>query len=276
MLFRSDGQYLRWDKRAGKGKTNFTKPKIFSFEEALFDQLNTVLSDIGNFEIFLKNGINRNLKMDLYTGSTLEILPTIDPCSIDIIISSPPYCNRYDYTRTYALELVFLGETDDQIKDLRQNLLSCTVENKDKIDFLENFYHVNNMERTLYEAKEAFSNNNALQEVLRILEKYKNENKLNNPGIYRMIKNYFYEHAFVVFEMARVLKKGGRIYYVNDNVRYAGETIPVDLILSEFAIAAGLKVKKIYKLSNGKGNSSQQMGVHGREELRKCVYYWEK
>lgn len=273
---RKDGQYLRWDQRAGKGKTNFMKPKIFLFEEALFDQLNTVLSDIGNFETFLKKEQNRDLKMDLYTGSTLEILPTIEPCSIDIIISSPPYCNRYDYTRTYALELVFLGETDDQIKDLRQNLLSCTVENKDKIDFLDNFYHANNMERTLYAAKEAFYTNNALQEVLKIIERYKKENKLNNPGIYRMVKNYFYEHAFVVFEMARVLKKGGRIYYVNDNVRYAGETIPVDLILSEFAKAAGLKVKKIYKLSNGKGNSSQQMGAHGREELRKCVYYWEK
>jgi len=29
-------------------------------------------------------------------------------------------------------------------------------------------------------------------------------------------------------------------------------------------------------LPNGKGNSSQQMGEHGREELRKCVYVWRK
>jgi hypothetical protein len=27
---------------------------------------------------------------------------------------------------------------------------------------------------------------------------------------------------------------------------------------------------------NGKGNSSQQMGEHGREALRKCVYVWQK
>ena len=25
-----------------------------------------------------------------------------------------------------------------------------------------------------------------------------------------------------------------------------------------------------------KGNSSQQMGAHGRQELRKCVYVWRK
>jgi hypothetical protein len=29
-------------------------------------------------------------------------------------------------------------------------------------------------------------------------------------------------------------------------------------------------------LLNGKGNSSQQMGAHGREPLRKCVYVWRK
>jgi len=29
-------------------------------------------------------------------------------------------------------------------------------------------------------------------------------------------------------------------------------------------------------LPNGKGNSSQQMGEHGREALRKCVYIWRK
>jgi hypothetical protein len=29
-------------------------------------------------------------------------------------------------------------------------------------------------------------------------------------------------------------------------------------------------------LPNGKGNSSQQMGAHGRDVLRKCVYIWRK
>ena len=91
-----------------------------------------------------------------------------------------------------------------------------------------------------------------------------------------MVRNYFYEHAFVIFQMARLLKPGGRIYYVNDNVRYAGETIPVDLILSEFARKAGLKVEKIFTLQIGKGNSSQQMGQYGRDALRKCVYLWRK
>ncbi len=38
----------------------------------------------------------------------------------------------------------------------------------------------------------------------------------------------------------------------------------------------GFCVENILVLPNGKGNSSQQMGEHGREVLRKCVYVWRK
>jgi hypothetical protein len=50
----------------------------------------------------------------------------------------------------------------------------------------------------------------------------------------------------------------------------------VDLILSDFAKDAGFEIEKIWVLPVGKGNSSQQMGKHGREQLRKCVYVWQK
>ncbi len=63
---------------------------------------------------------------------------------------------------------------------------------------------------------------------------------------------------------------------VNDNVRYAGASVSVDLILSEMAERLGLIVDGILVLPNGKGNSSQQMGEHGRQALRKCVYVWRK
>jgi len=37
-----------------------------------------------------------------------------------------------------------------------------------------------------------------------------------------------------------------------------------------------LRARHIWTLPRGKGNSSQQMGCHGRRELRKCVYVWER
>ena len=121
-----------------------------------------------------------------------------------------------------------------------------------------------------------FQQQAALQEVLTILEFYRQEGKLNNKNIARMVRNYFYEMCFVIYELARILNSGGIIAMVNDNVRYAGEEVPVDLILSDIAQSFGLTTRYIWTLGRGKGNSSQQMGNHGRSELRKCVYIWEK
>jgi hypothetical protein len=128
-----------------------------------------------------------------------------------------------------------------------------------------------------FEAVEnVFDEQSALQEVLSILDAYRVKNELNNANIASLVRNYFYEMCFVVHEMARILRPGGHVIMVNDNVRYAGEEVPVDLILSSFAEQFGLRVEKIWTLARGKGNSSQQMGAHGRSELRKCVYVWQK
>ena len=82
--------------------------------------------------------------------------------------------------------------------------------------------------------------------------------------------------AAVIAECARVLKPGAPLFMVNDNVRYAGASISVDIIPSEIARQLGFAVESILVLPGGKGNSSQQMGLHGREALRKCVYVWRK
>ena len=91
-----------------------------------------------------------------------------------------------------------------------------------------------------------------------------------------MIKGYFDEMACVIHECHRILKPNAPLIMVNDNVRYAGISIPVDLILSNIAEEIGFKIENILVLQNGKGNSSQQMGKHGRDQLRKCVYIWRK
>ncbi|MEV9407491.1 restriction endonuclease, partial [Klebsiella pneumoniae] len=60
----------------------------------------------------------------VHRGSCLELLPTIAGASVSAVVTSPPYCNRYDYTRTYALELALLGVDDGGVKALRQAMLS--------------------------------------------------------------------------------------------------------------------------------------------------------
>lgn len=269
---RKDGQYLRWDSRSARNlKSAFDKGKIFEFRDAISNKLDVMLEDLR-----WRNGGSYSSNVSIFQGSCLHILPTLPESSFEFVLTSPPYCNRYDYTRTYALELAFLGHDDASIKTLRQTLLSATVENKSKKEQLKEFYQLANSAVTYTDAARAFEQQAMLQTVLSELNRSRKQGALNNPNIPSMVENYFFEMSLVIFELSRLLSPGGKLVMVNDNVQYQGKEIPVDLILSDFAEAAGLKVENIWVLPRGKGNSSQQMGIHGRRELRKCVYVWSK
>jgi hypothetical protein len=169
-----------------------------------------------------------------------------------------------------------LGYGEADVKRLRQALLTATVENKSKVRQLEAFYAERGLRDRFDAALSTFANQAALQEVLGLLNRARARGEINNPNLPGMVENYFLEMSFVVRDLARTLRAGGHIVMVNDNVQYVGEEVPVDLILSSFAESAGLTVDQIWVLARGKGNSSQQMGAHGRNELRKCVYVWSK
>jgi len=274
---RKDGQYLRWDTRCARKRVRgaFNKGTIHSFKDALRHKVQRMVRDLEQ-NVFLGNAQKGQGTLDIRCGSCLDVLPTLRARSFDLVITSPPYCNRYDYTRTYALELAFLGYDDEQVKNLRQELLSSTVENKSKERTIEAAYRGRRHSQRLKQALALFEEQEALHEVLESLEECRQAGSLNNSNIPRMVENYFLEMALVVFELARVMRAGGHVVMVNDNVRYAGEHVPVDLILTDMACKAGLEPKHIWALPRGKGNSSQQMGAHGRQELRKCVYVWER
>jgi site-specific DNA-methyltransferase (cytosine-N4-specific) len=42
--------------------------------------------------------------------------PKLPEAKFDVVLTSPPYCNRYDYMRTYAIELAFCGSTENVIR----------------------------------------------------------------------------------------------------------------------------------------------------------------
>jgi DNA modification methylase len=269
---RKDGQYLRWDYRSGRrqGKKAFDKGKIASFNVAIRDKLREIVSDLSAAEMpeDLFEKVQARGEILLHSGSCLSLLPELRANSFDHLITSPPYCNRYDYTRTYALELALLGINEPTLAKLRQEMLSCTVENraKDLLAMNPRWKHV----------LDAAQKHELLQAILTYLESQKALGFLNNTGIPRMVRGYFYEMACVIAECARLLKPGALCIMVNDNVRYAGASVAVDLILTELAESVGFAAEQILVLPNGKGNSSQQMGHHGRNPLRKCVYIWRK
>lgn len=284
-----DGQYLGWDSRSPKvmainakrvqqGKKplgiRHTKKIIEQAKQSILRELRHVYEDI--FAIRHDNVCLPKAVISFLNSSVLTELPKVLSDSIDGVITSPPYCNRYDYTRTYALELVYLGLREDTLRKKRQELLSCTVESKSKIDFLKDYYRAIGKEAEYNNVYSIIQNNKCLTEIIGALKKRKEHGDLNNNGIIRMVEGYFTELAFVYAELYRVCKKGAKVFFVNDNVRYGGEVIPVDFLSTNLAENFGFRPIKVYSLKQQKGNSSQQMKKYGRVALRKSITVWEK
>lgn len=283
-----DGQYLRWDYRCPKitaasearvrqGKKPFAvkldKGSLPSLKEVLLEELSGVLRDI---EYLNNTPIGFDTQCNFIEGSALFELPKIADGAVSAVISSPPYCNRYDYTRTYALELAYLGLSEADVRELRQDLLSCTVENKSKIEQLRDYYHQIGQEDRYDRTMKIVDGNAALQEINNALKSRNENGEINNKGVLKMVDGYFTELTFLFSELYRVCKTGAYVAFVNDNVRYAGEVIPVDFLTTNLAEQIGFTPVKIYTLKQQKGNSSQQMKKYGRVALRKSITIWQK
>ena len=283
------GQYLSWDSRSKKviraneerlkaGRKllpqHFCRDIVENIKDAVLDELEHVASDIKTIQA--NNSGETDATIQYKQKSVLFDLPEMPDNTLKGVITSPPYCNRYDYTRTYALELVYLGAGEKEIRDMRQALLSCTVESKTKIEALKDYYESIGARDRFEDIYSSIQSNKAFREILDAMKMRKKNGDLNNSGVIRMVEGYFTELAFIYAELYRTCRKGAMVAFVNDNVRYGGEVIPVDYQSTDFAEQFGFTPIKVYCLKQQKGNSSQQMKKYGRVALRKSVTIWEK
>ena len=283
------GQYLSWDSRSPKiieanterakaGKKllpqHHCREVVENLQDAVCEELRHVLADIRT----IQSGGRRETQasIEYKQRSVLFELPQMKADYLKGVITSPPYCNRYDYTRTYALELVYLGAGEESIRKMRQDLLSCTVESKPKIEALRDHYAAIGAEARFNHIHSTIKEDPVFREILSAMAMRKANGDLNNNGVIRMVEGYFTELAFIYAELYRVCKPGAMVAFVNDNVRYGGEVIPVDFLSTSFAEQFGFTPVKVYCLKQQKGNSNQQMKKYGRVPLRKSVTIWKK
>ena len=104
--------------------------------------------------------------------------------------------------------MALLGVDTPGIVALRQAMLSCTVENRPK-ELLE-------LNPDWQQAITAADEQELLQAVLTYLDEEKAAKRLNNAGIARMVRGYFYEMACVIQECLRILKPGASVIMVKD------------------------------------------------------------
>jgi hypothetical protein len=159
----------------------------------------------------------------------------------DLIVTSPPYANNYDYADATRLEMTFLGEIKgwgDLQDAIRTHLVrSCTQ-------------HVGPVAgRTAAVLKHPVLSPIAAELSATVHRlKAEKENHGGKKQYHAMVAHYFLDLAHVWRALRRATRPGGRAcFVVGDSAPY-GIHVPVDRWLGELAVAAGFKSFRFEKL----------------------------
>ena len=154
--------------------------------------------------------------------------------SINLVVTSPPYANNYDYADATRLELTFLGEISgwgDLQSHIRRHLVrSCTQHVPDRsVDLL-----------TVLSKHELDPIRDELEAVCAQLRTI----RLNRGGkktYHNMVACYFLDLAKVWIALRRVCNTPSRICFVIGDSAPYGVYVPTIDWLSKLAIAAGFR-----------------------------------
>ncbi len=157
------------------------------------------------------------------------------PSSISAVITSPPYPNEKDYTRTTRLESVLLGfvSSKEELRAMKKTLLRSNTRGIYKEDDDDQFVkHIPQVEE-IAEQIEA--------------ERIRRGKTSGFERAYaRVTKLYFGGMAKHLKELQPFLKKGSQLgYVVGDQASYLQVMIPTGHILADIAVSLGYELETI-------------------------------
>ena len=156
----------------------------------------------------------------------------LQPASVDAVITSPPYPNEKDYTRTTRLESVLLGfiKSKDDLRRLKQNLVRSNTRSVYKSDTDDRLVE----------------NHDAIQQIAKAIERRRIElGKTSGfERLYaRVTKLYFGGMLRHLMDLRPVLRPGAQLaYVVGDQASYLRVMIRTGQLLADLAKSAGYEV----------------------------------
>lgn len=152
----------------------------------------------------------------------------------DLIITSPPYANNYDYADATRLEMSFFKEINgwgDLQESVRKFLIRSCTQHVAKLNAETYKIICDPLLRPIH---------NELTEICKQLDTEK-ENHGGKKAYHTMIATYFSDMARVWIALRRITSKGSLICFVIGDSAPYGIYVPVDKWLGELALAAGFK-----------------------------------
>ena len=158
----------------------------------------------------------------------------IPPCSVDMLLTSPPYPNNIDYSEVYKLELWLLGFISDPDEFLK--LRKATFRS-----------HPTAAAADLTDEFRAELKQGMIKAILGpIIRRTRSSPERYR---YRLIVGYSFDLWLTLRECYRLLKEKGVCVIVIGNSLHGGKhipyLIPTDLLVSAIAERAGYRIEKI-------------------------------
>ncbi|SMG14205.1 Methyltransferase domain-containing protein [Marivirga sericea] len=175
----------------------------------------------------------------------------------DLVVTSPPYMNSFDYTDVYRAELFLGGFVKNNVE---LNLLRHkTVRSHVQVDWNKEISYESELLRPYFEK---------LEESKEILW---------SSRIPLMMKAYLDDLNTVLKGLYNRLKKGGEVWLVVSTSAYAGVHIPVDILIGNIGHDLGYSLKGIHCLRYLRTSSQQynQLGTK-KAPLRESLIILKK
>lgn len=165
----------------------------------------------------------------VYLGDARAIASFVPPQSIDAVITSPPYPNEKDYTRTTRLESVLLGfvNSKEELRALKKTLVRSNT---------RGVYKADDDDKWVSDHPEIQKIADEIEERRIALEKDSGFERLYA----RVTKLYFGGMARHLADLRKLLRPGAQLaYVVGDQASYLRVMIRTGELLAKIAVALG-------------------------------------
>ncbi len=189
-----------------------------------------------------------------YRGDARSLSPGLAPESIDAVITSPPYPNEKDYTRTTRLESVLLGflRNKQDLRHLKQSLLRSNT---------RNVYTADQDDVWIADNAKVLQLAATIEERKRALQKTSGFERLYS----RVVTLYFGGMKRHLAELRPMLRPGAQLaYVVGDQASFLQVLVRTGELLADVAESLGYEV---VNLDLFRTRVSSKTGEHLREEV---------
>ena len=171
----------------------------------------------------------------VFQADSRQILQVLEPGSIDAIITSPPYPNEKDYTRTTRLESVVLGfiRSKSELRAFKEGLMRSNTRNVFKADaddrWVSQHPEIQKVAKEIEDRRISLGKTSGFERVY-----------------YRAVKLYFGGMAKHLADLRYILRPGAQLaYVVGDQKSYLQVMIRTGQLLGEIAEGLGYELVDI-------------------------------